>query len=130
MRADEFRGLSVVARQANHNGPLEMSVAMKRIIFLFALLLAVPALSVGQAQNSTAVRDRVVGSNRANHVAKQKTSDGPASTPNPLPGSSAPFDQNRSEPRWGNTAVVVRPGANDRTRPSQTSTTDKQRGVN
>ena len=61
MRANELRGLSVVARQANRNGPMEMSVAMKRIIFLFALLLAVPAFSVGQAQNATAVRDRFVG---------------------------------------------------------------------
>ena len=130
MRANELRGSSVVARQANRNGPMEMSVAMKRIIFLFALLLAVPALSVGQAQNSTAVRDRVVGSNRANHVEKQKTSNNSSSIPIPVPGSSAPVDQNRSEPRWGNTGVVVRPGTNERTQPSPTSTTDKQRAVN
>ena len=129
MRANELCGLSVGARQANRNGPMEMSVAMKRTIFLFALLVAVPALSVGQAQNSTAVRDRVVGSSRANHVEKQKTNDNASSIPSPLPGSSGPVNQNRTAPKWGNTAVVIRPVANERTTPPEASTRDKQRAV-
>jgi protein involved in polysaccharide export with SLBB domain len=129
MRANELSVLSVVARQANRNGPMEMSVAMKRTIFLFALLLTVPAVSAGQAQNSTAVRDRVVGSNRANHVEKQKTNDNASSILSPPAGSPSPINQNRAEPKWGNTAVVIRPVPNERTAPQEASTRDKQRSV-
>jgi protein involved in polysaccharide export with SLBB domain len=107
---------------------METSVAMKSTIFLFVLLLTVPALTPGQTQSSTAVRDRVVGANRANQVEKQKTSDSPALTPTPIP-SPDPVGQNRAEPRWGNTAVVNRPDANERMPSPQTSTTDKPRSV-
>src|SRR5882762_7067669 len=74
--------------------------AMKRTVFLFAWLLAVPALAAAQSQTrdrrssesetprtgSTAIRDRIVGPTRvANHVEKQKTKQEapPVATSNP-----------------------------------------------
>src|SRR2546421_7057377 len=111
--------------------PMEMSVAMKRIIFLLTLLLAVPAFSAGQTQSreqksndsqtprtrSTAVRDRVVGSNRANHAERQKANDNSQLVADPAPNSSTPVNQKSAEPKWGNTAVVNRPGPNERIAP-------------
>jgi len=62
--------------QVNHAGPMETSVAMKKTALLFALLLAVPGLTAAQSQtksnDSTAVRQRVVGTTRAaNHAEKR-----------------------------------------------------------
>ena len=121
-----------------------MSVAMKRTIFLLPLLLVVPAFTAGQTQSreqksndsqtprtgSTAVRDRVVGSNRANHAERQKANDNSPSSPDPAPNSSTPVNQKSAEPKWGNTAVVNRPGPNERIAPRQNSPTDKQTTVN
>jgi protein involved in polysaccharide export with SLBB domain len=127
---------------------MEMSVAMKRTVFLFALLLAVPAFTAAQTQTrerrsndsetlrtrSTTVRDRVVGSTRAaNHVEKQKpnieTNDNAPSRPEPASNSSSPGNQNSVEPKWGNTAVVIRSGPNERIAPLENSPRDKQRAV-
>src|ERR1700694_4642712 len=104
-------------------GPMEMSVAMKRSVILFTLLLAVPVLTAAQNQNTerrsneseplstrpTAVRDRVVGPTRAaNHAERQKTV-GEAranSTSTSEQDLGEPANQSRAAPRWGNTAVV------------------------
>lgn len=109
---------------------METSVAMKTNIFLFALVLGVPALTAGQAQNSTAVRDRVVGPNRANHVENQKANNNPPANPNPRANSSSPVTQKSAEPKLGNTAVVNRPNPNERIAPLETSAADKQRTAN
>jgi protein involved in polysaccharide export with SLBB domain len=122
--------------------PTEMSVAMKRTIFLFALLLAAPAFTAGQTQTreqksndsetpcagSSAVRDRVVGSNRANHAEKQKAND--SSTPDPAPNSSNPVNQKSAQPKWGNTTVINRPGPIERIAPSLNLSSVKQRTDN
>lgn len=116
-----------------------MSVTMKRTVFLFALLLALPALTAAQSQTrerksngsdslgtgSTAVRDRVVGGARtANHV---ETKGKPGSIVEADPKSPSQGNQISPDPKWGNTAVVVRPGPNERTAPSDKSLNDKQR---
>ncbi|HMG72107.1 MAG TPA: polysaccharide biosynthesis/export family protein [Pyrinomonadaceae bacterium] len=115
---------------------------MKRTIFLFTLLLAVPAFTAGQTQTrdqksndnqtsrtgSTAVRDRVVGSTHTNHVETQKGTS--PSSPESAANSSSPVNQKRAEPKWGNTTVVDRPGPNIQIAPRQNSATDKQTSVN
>lgn len=103
---------------------------MKRTAILFAVLLTVPALGAAQTQtrersssNSTAVRERVVGATRsANHAEKQKA----ALEPKDNSGSRRPENQNSPEPKWGNTAVVTRPGPNDRIAPLQNSSSVRQ----
>jgi protein involved in polysaccharide export with SLBB domain len=125
---------------------MEMSVAMKRNLFLFALLLAIPAFTAAQSQTrerrsddsepprtgANAVRNRVVGSTRAaNHVEKStavtasKDKSGSSSVADPK--SSTPVNQIISEPKWGNTAVVVRSARNERIAPPDNSLTDKQK---
>jgi len=118
---------------------MEMSVAMKRTIFLSILLLALPAFSAAQSQTrerkssesaplstgSTAVRDRVVGPTRAaNHV---ETKDKSVSIPTPTPKSPNPSSQMLPESKWGNAAVVVRPGATERSVPSDKPLNNAQR---
>jgi protein involved in polysaccharide export with SLBB domain len=76
------------------------------------------------------VRDRVVGSNRANHTEKQKTNDSFPSIPDPAPNSSSPVNQKSAQPKWGNTAVATRPGLNERSAPLQNSSSDRQRTDN
>jgi len=143
VRASELSGSLVRARQANRIGPMEMSVAMKRTIFLCILLLAVPTLTAGQTQSrdpkssdsetprTTAVRDRVVGSNRAYRVDRQKssgeTNDNAQSGPDAVPPPSSQVPQPGASPKWGNAAVIVRPGPKERTAPLKNSPTDKQR---
>ena len=130
----------------SRNGPMEMSVAMKKTVILFALLLAVPAFTVAQSQTrerrsndseplptgSTAVRNRVVGSTRAaNHVEGSKavtgSKDKPGSSSQADPKSTTPVNQISSEPKWGNTAVIIRSAPNERIAPLENPTTDQQR---
>lgn len=103
---------------------MEMSVVMKRTVFLFALLLMVPGLAAAQTQTSTAVRQRVVGSNRANHVEKQKPNEN-SEQQAAKPSSTA--NQNSTQPKWGNTELVARPDLNVRTAPPETSTAARQK---
>jgi protein involved in polysaccharide export with SLBB domain len=124
---------------------MEMSVAMKRIVFLFAVLLALPAFTAAQSQTrerrsndsqplstgSTAVRNRVVGSTRsANHVEKStavtESKDKSGSGSEADPKSTAPVNQISSEPKWGNTPVIVRSAPSERTAPLESSPIDKQ----
>ena len=131
MRAASYRDSLVRARQANRNGPTEMSVAMKRTAFLFALLLAFPAFAAAQNQTrerrsndsealgagATAVRNRVVGSTRsANHVEKsiaaKETKEKSGSSSEAVPKTTTPVNQTSSAPKWGNTAVIIPPAPN------------------
>jgi len=120
---------------------------MKRTVFLFAWLLAVPALAAAQSQTrdrrssesetprtgSTAIRDRIVGPTRvANHVEKQKTKlETPVATSNPEQARkfSSPANQNSVEPKWGNTALVVRSVPTERIAPPANSPADKPKSV-
>jgi protein involved in polysaccharide export with SLBB domain len=121
-----------------------MSVAMKRSVFLFTLLLAVPVFTVAQSQTgerrsnkseplttgSTAVRQRVVGPPKANHAEGQKTVDetrnNPTSASRKDPKATTPATgQNSSQPKWGNTAVVVRSAPNERMVPLESTKTDQ-----
>lgn len=112
----------------------ELSVEMKRVPILFTLLLVLPIIAVAQTQTrerrsadregspsseSTAVRTRVVGPTRAaNHADKQRIIDSSAqevAKEEPrLP--NAPY-QKVAEPGWGNTSVIIRPTANERSQP-------------
>lgn len=151
MRARRYRGSPVRARQANRNGPMEMSVAMKRNVALFVLLLAVPTITAAQTETrerrssdpespgsqSTVVRNRVVGPSRvANHAEKPKaddqSKDQPALRSSPdfnLP-SADQINQNPTQPKWGNTAVVVLAAPNQRIAPVGDSTPGKARSGN
>lgn len=145
MRASELRGSLVRARQASRNGPMEMSVAMKRTVFLFAVLLALPAFTAAQSQTrerrsndpeplttgSTAVRNRVVGATRAaNHVEKStavtESKNKSGSSSGVAPNPPTPVNQISSEPKWGNTPVIVRSAPNERIAPLESSPIDKQ----
>jgi protein involved in polysaccharide export with SLBB domain len=119
---------------------MEMSVAMKRSVLLFTLLLAVPVFTTAQSQTgerrsnqsepltngSSAVRQRVVGPPKANHAENQKPTivsrDRVASA---SPKEKAAADQspvqNSSAPKWGNTAVVIRSGPNEKIVPLESS---------
>jgi protein involved in polysaccharide export with SLBB domain len=102
---------------------METSVAMKRISFLFAFLIAVPAFAAAQSQtgsnDSSAVRQRVVGPTRvANHAEKRNPNPEPINSqtvPDQSRKASAPINQTSAEPKWGNTAVVIRPTPKVRT---------------
>lgn len=117
---------------------MEMSVAMKRNVVLFVLLLAVPTITAAQTQTrerrssdpeplgsqSTVVRDRVVGPSRAaNHAEKPKADlqskdqGEPASNPEVKPLSADQSNPNNTQPKWGNTAVVVLAAPNQRIAP-------------
>lgn len=116
------------ARQANRNGPMEKSVAMKRTVLLLTLLLALPAFAAAQNQTrdrrsneaealraeSTTVRARIVGTRAANHAEKQKTNiavtTSAPSQPEQSGSTASQANQSGAEPGWGNTSVVIRPG--------------------
>jgi protein involved in polysaccharide export with SLBB domain len=122
--------------------PTELSVEMKRILLLFTVLLAVPALSAAQTQTrerrsgdgeplptntSTAVRNRVVGPTRAaNHAEKQNiiypTDQKPAL---PVSDKDQPStrlsDQTNAEPEWGNSSVLSRPATGQQILSAQVS---------
>jgi len=92
---------------------------MKRILFLTAVLLALTTLAAAQtptrerrsagveplpSNNSTAVRNRVVGPERAaNHAEKQNVT---SSTDQKL---SSPLSDKDAEPKWGNSSVTRLP---------------------
>lgn len=123
--------------------PTELSVEMKSILLLFALLL-VPTLSAAQTQtrerrsgngeplltnNSTAVRNRVVGSTRAaNHAEKQNviypTDQKPAVPVSDKDQQSTRLsDQTNAEPKWGNSSVISRPATGEQILPEPVSAT-------
>ena len=111
---------------------------MKRTLFLFALVLAIPNLAGAQTQTrdrrsvspepletreSSAVRSRVVGASRVqNHAEKQpttsplvqKTSVPPADKGRPPAQASEPAT---TEPKWGNMSVITRPTPGQQTLP-------------
>jgi protein involved in polysaccharide export with SLBB domain len=124
---------------------METSVAMKRTVFLFAVVLAIPAFTAAQSQTrerrssdseplttgSTAVRSRVVGSTRsANHVEKStavtESKDKSESSSGAAPNPSTPVNQISDEPKWGNTPVIVRSAANERIAPLESLPIDKK----
>ncbi|HEX7530426.1 MAG TPA: polysaccharide biosynthesis/export family protein, partial [Pyrinomonadaceae bacterium] len=113
---------------------------MKRTVFLLAVLLAFPAFTAAQSQTrerrssdseplttgSTAVRSRVVGSTRsANHVEKS-TAVTESKNKSGSSSGAAPVNQISSEPKWGNTPVIVRSAPNERIAPLESSPIDKQ----
>ena len=116
---------------------------MKATLFLASLLLAVPAITSAQTQTrerrssdpepsrgqSIAVRNRVVA-RAANHVEKalgpSESNDlavsGSTSASNPQ--STDAKNQSAPQPRWGNTAVVVRSAPNQPITPAGEVTRD------
>ena len=126
---------------------MEKSVAMKKTVFLFALVLVGSTLAAAQNQTrdrrsgdsaesktgSTTVRNRIVGPRAANHVEKQKTNQEaisvPPATPDTARSSSSAANQNAVQPRWGNTAVVIGSAPGERITPPANSPTDKQKAV-
>jgi protein involved in polysaccharide export with SLBB domain len=123
---------------------MEMSVAMKRTVFLFALLLALPAFTPAQNQTrerrsndsepvstgTNAVRNRVVGPTRsANHVEKSNPAGQPKDKSGSIaqtnPKSTSQVNQINTEPTWGNAAVVVR-SAPERTALVDNSSKERQ----
>lgn len=98
---------------------------MKRTALLFAVLLAVPALAAAQTQtreqspdDSTTVRQRIVGAPRAANHAEKPTLEKKSN-------STGPSNQNGNAPKWGNTAVVPRSGPSARVALLQNSASDK-----
>jgi protein involved in polysaccharide export with SLBB domain len=104
---------------------------MKKSFLLIALLLSVTNLAAAQTQtrgrrsgdrevlppsDSSAVRNRVVGQPRSNHVEKPLvTTPEKSATPPETAGSTSlsnPLNQNAGEPKWGNTSVIIRPTEN------------------
>ena len=104
---------------------------MKRILLLFAVLLTVPTLTTAQTQtrerrsgdgeasptnNSTTVRNRVVGPDRAaNHAEKQNLT---SSTDQRL---SPPRPDKNAEPKWGNSSVTSLPATTGQILPTAAS---------
>lgn len=123
---------------------------MKTTLFLFGLLLAVPAVTSAQTQTrerrssdpefrgqSTAVRNRVVGPIRAsNHVEKavaapdSKDRAGSDSNSALSPQSKDARNQSSPQPTWGNTAVVVRSATTAGITPLGEPTPDKSKSGN
>jgi protein involved in polysaccharide export with SLBB domain len=138
VRVEYKSGSPAGARQASRDGLMEMSVAMKRTAYLFALLLAVPAFTAAQTQtrerrasDSAAVRDRVVGSPRvANHAEKAKPKTEPSDKAQAgaatVQIASTPVNQNSTEPRWGNAAVITRSGPGERIAPPANSSSENK----
>ena len=106
---------------------MEMSVAMKRTVFLLSFLLTVPTIVSAQTQTRdrrsntpessgtrpAVVRDRLVGlSSAASHVEEPKAvaeSKGPASSGSssqPNPNSTDPVNKDVTGSTWGNAPVV------------------------
>jgi protein involved in polysaccharide export with SLBB domain len=104
---------------------METSVTMKRTTVLFAVILALPAVGAAQTQpkeqspdDSNAVRQRIVGAPRAANHAEKPAKE----SKNNLAG---PINQNRTEPKWGNTPVVTRAAPGDRVASRQSSSSDR-----
>jgi protein involved in polysaccharide export with SLBB domain len=103
---------------------METSVTMKRTAVLFAVILALPAVGAAQTQpkeqspdDSTAVRQRIVGApHAANHAEKPAIES---------KNKTGPINQNRTEPKWGNTPVVTRSAPGDRVASLQSSSSDR-----
>ena len=124
-----------------------MSAAMKTTLFLIGLLLAVPPISSAQTQTrerkssspepfrgqSTAVRDRVVSPVRvANHALAPAESKDQEVAGGTSALSSHPKDaknQSVTQPRWGNTAVVVNSATIPPIAPPGDATPDKSKTV-
>ena len=114
-------GSQAGALAGESTSPTELSVEMKRILFLTAVLLALSTLAAAQtptrerrsagveplpSAKSTAVRNRVVGPDRAaNHAEKQNLT---SSTDQKL---SPPLSDKDAEPQWGNSSVTSLPAA-------------------
>jgi protein involved in polysaccharide export with SLBB domain len=109
---------------------MEMSVAMKRNLLLFGLLLMAATVTTAQTQTrerrssepeppgrqSPVVRDRVVGpSKAANHAEKPKSDNQYAQV---KPPSTDQLNQKPAQAKWGNTAVVVLSAPNQRITPA------------
>jgi len=111
---------------------------MKKNLFLFAFLLAVPTLAHAQTPvpdrrsvspgplptaESTVVRKRVVGANREGNQAEKQNPTYPTEQKAPAVSDKDPqtaklSNQTTAEPKWGNTAVINRPVASEKTRPA------------
>ena len=117
---------------------------MKKNVVLFVLLLAAPTITAAQTQTrerrssepeppgsqSTAVRSRVVGPSRAaNHAEKPKADDQAklGSSSEVKTPSADQINQNTTQPKWGNTAVVVLSAPNQRIAPVGDSTPGKSK---
>ena len=112
---------------------------MKRILFLTAVLLAVSTLAAAQtptrerrsgsveplpSTNSTAVRNRVVGPDRAaNHAEKQNLT---SSTDQKL---SSPLSDKDAEPKWGNSSVTSLPATTGHILPTAAPTNNNSAAV-
>lgn len=123
---------------------------MKTILFLIGLLLTVPAIASAQTQTrerissdsqplrgqSTAVRDRVVGTRAANHVEKaaaptESTGQAVSRSTSALNRQSKEVGKpNISQPSWGNTAVVVRSASTLRITEPGDATPNMMKGAN
>lgn len=135
-------GSQAGALAGESNKPTELSVVMKRVLLLFAVLMAVPILTAAQTQtrdrrsgngeplptnNSTAVRNRVVGSDRAaNHAEKQNlTSSTDQKLSVPLSDKDRQLgrlpDQANAKPKWGNSSVTSLPATTTQIKPTAVS---------
>jgi protein involved in polysaccharide export with SLBB domain len=122
---------------------------MKKTLLIFALLLAVPTLGAAQTQtrerrsgtadplpsnSSTAVRNRVVGLDRAeNHAERQNLKASPDETVSPLVSAREQQSASRSvptnvEPKWGNSSVSNLPARADQL-PSSAVSANNNSGV-
>ncbi len=126
---------------------MEKSVAMKRTVFLFAMLLVIPAFTAAQTQTrerrsnsaeplktgSSTVRDRIVGARVANHVEKRKAiADAPTRAPadsDSVRPSTSLSKQNNVAPGWGNSSIVIRSDPDERIARLENSPTDKPKAV-
>ena len=140
--------LAAGALAGESNKPTELSVEMKRTLFLIALLLVIPNLAGAQTQTrdrrsvssgspetreSSAVRSRVVGPIRVqNHAEKQPTTypieqktSVPSADKAQLP-AKAPAT---SEPKWGNMSVITRPGPSQPTQAGRLSSNNNSVAV-
>jgi protein involved in polysaccharide export with SLBB domain len=112
------------ARQTNDLSLREMS-AMKLVLQTIALLLIIPTIVAAQTQTrerrsgdltqasrTDAVRNRVVSPKASNHVDSQKVRpDSKAKSASEQ--SEQEEAKTTSQPAWGNTSVIIRPGQND-----------------
>lgn len=116
---------------------------MKKTLILLVLLVVVPTLTAAQTQtrerrsndsekapgnDPTAIRNRVVRPRVANHFEKQKSvpqdQGGSVSTSN-TDIRAKPKNQDVTQPGWGNTAIVIRAGPNERIAPVDGSPVSK-----
>src|SRR5260370_34268496 len=118
---------------------MELSVMTNNFLFAIALAVMLPTISAAQTQTrerrssaadeaarakSIAMRDRIVGPRVSNHVEKQKSTTEPAATP--------VLSSQGDQPRWGNTAAIVRPderGAPAEMAPGNGTSTDPDKAT-